>query len=118
MVSTTGSKYLYDAHSVPNRILWHANHGEKIRAKRSCTCIVWDCLRTYKVFRYLCHAIELALEDDTLLHKAYQRPFYLAVAGRCGTSGLAIERSLRTLIDHISTQQAAIVLLFFCLTSA
>lgn len=53
---------------------------------------------TYKGFRYLCHAIELALEDDAHLTRL-TKGLYPAVARRCGASAPAVERSLRTLID-------------------
>lgn len=53
---------------------------------------------TYKGFRYLCHAIDLALEDDTYLTRL-TKGLYPAVARRCGASSPAVERSLRTLID-------------------
>lgn len=54
--------------------------------------------RTYKGFRYLCHAIELALEDDTYLTRL-TKGLYPAVARQCGASGPAVERSLRTMIE-------------------
>jgi transcriptional regulator with XRE-family HTH domain len=65
------------------------NYKERFRAMQA---------STYKGFRYLCHAIELALADDTYLTRL-TKGLYPAVARRCDASGPAVERSLRTMIE-------------------
>lgn len=53
--------------------------------------------RTYKGFRYLCHAVELALEDDSYLTRL-TKGLYPAVAERFSTNEQAIEHALRTAV--------------------
>ena len=53
---------------------------------------------TYKGFRYLCYAIELAMADETYLTRL-TKGLYPDIAAHFHTTGSAVERSMRTLIE-------------------